>query len=1828
MEVVKAFNSELSSLYEGKPPISKAKMTAITKSAIKGIKFYKHIVQSVEKFVQKCRPEYKVPGLYVVDSIVRQSRHQFGQDKDVFAPRFTKNIQNTFQHLFKCPVEDRPKIVRVLNLWQKNQVFPPDVIQPLLDMASPGAAPGDSSQQGSDMLIDVKASKNSLDNWKGWNHGNSMQEPLPGTVQETKTYALTQENLNSLAAEAENAHPPDPDLLVKLQSLASQLLTNRTGGSSAVEEKVPGQPAAPAVKFNKKLLDFDYGDDEEEEEEESFEDPKPPSFVEPALEDSGGQTSEPNAIALSMAQNLLNNPELLKQLQQMQQTLQQQSTEALQAEASTPPPAPSSAAPAEPAPAPSQFAADPALASPSRPPPQQPPQQGTTPQQTAAQLANAPAVVTPGFMGMPGMPPPAVVPQGFPDAGQPHVVGLYPPPPMGMAPMGMPFGGGEPPGGGFLPLAIPVSSADEQLQQQQQQPPAPPMPEGGPTPVLPSYMSGGDLDERSGAVLGPGGRDMDLRTPAGGASSPGRDRDRRRDRSRSPRRRGRSRSRSPSSRASGNRYGSTAKRDRSRERESRENTREKERERERERRRKGFPPVKKNCLSVCSATLWLGHVPKSVSEMDLHDTFGEFGTIVRIDMIPPRGCAYVCMDRRQDAFRALQKLKNLKLQGSLIKMAWAPGKGVKGKELKDYWEVDLGVSYIPLDKLPANVDLSALEEGGVLDQDSLPDSLKGNPLLALKSSRGLGDRQEKHAEQERQRAMGGAGDPAANQALIDLAQQQQQPQQVSAEALMAVAFPPVAAAPVVTTMATPGGTAAVAMVPPPVPQFGIPLPPGMLPSQGLVMPQMQLPMGVPPPPNHMLMVPPNSSQTLLGPSALGLLPPHLGLPGAALGLPLHPPMSIPVTSQAPVMPVVTMAGSAATSAGQPAPTVPAPAAEGQGTDVVPMAIDGDATPTDEDGTSEASRMGLVPPPATSEASAASHKESVSNTKPGGSEFGGVPPGGFGPLAAPPGVPSQFVTQGLCVKEKAEAEAATKPSKSPTAGSSHEAPSADAKAKQSDTAEPDKMQVDKPGSSGPQAPEARQEGLAFEAPPAAIPMPVGMPGMPSPPMPPRGFGGPPVRFAGPPMFPFEGAPDGRPNMEFPGPRLMGPDPRMLGPPSGDFRPPVPHDQGVMAGPGEQRMMGVPLEPRMLDGHPEARMMGGPMEPRMHGGPEPRMMGGLPEPRMMGGPLEARMMGGPPEPRMMGGPEELRMLGGPPEHRMMGGPRDHRMMGVPMPEPRMMGGPPDRRMMGGPMDHRMMGGPMEHRMLGGPPDHRMMGGPPDHRMMGGPPNHRMMGGPPDHRMMGGPPDHRMMGGPPDHRMMGGPPDHRMMGGPPDHRMMGGPPDHRMLPGPPDHRMLGPPDFRLGGPPPDLRTLGPPEPRMLAPGPNLLAPNMPPMMGPVGADLKPQLANADALKEGKQREQNEEGKGAGSDDKREENGKAGKPPAGGPDQICGKANGPEGDEKQGFGFFGPPRSRFSDQTSQPDRGPDGPWGGGSRDSDEAGFGGDRRVFTNAFGEVQERRRGSGRERRSRWSRDNDEHESRSRSERSDRDRSDRDRSERDRSDRDRNDRERSERDRSDRDRSDRDRSDRDRSDRDRIDRDRSDRDRSDRDRKDRERSRDRTERDRDRDRERSDRDRDRGDKDRSDRDRGDREKDRDRSDRDRNDKDRDRSDRDRDKDREKDRDRSDRDRDRGDRDRDRGDKDRSERSERSSSRGDHRRSRDRERSAGRSHGSPERLPSAAAAPTAETNGELSNSSNSGKPNGSTAEVPLLKDIESKAADAEVPKEAAEQTGPEVKT
>ena len=49
---------------------------------------------------------------------------------------------------------------------------------------------------------------------------------------------------------------------------------------------------------------------------------------------------------------------------------------------------------------------------------------------------------------------------------------------------------------------------------------------------------------------------------------------------------------------------------------------------------------------------------------------------------------------------------------------------MKDKQWKDYWDVDLGCSYIPIDKLDPQVDMSALEEGGMFDEDTMPEWMK------------------------------------------------------------------------------------------------------------------------------------------------------------------------------------------------------------------------------------------------------------------------------------------------------------------------------------------------------------------------------------------------------------------------------------------------------------------------------------------------------------------------------------------------------------------------------------------------------------------------------------------------------------------------------------------------------------------------------------------------------------------------------------------------------------------------------------------------------------------------------------------------------------------------------------------------------------------------------------------------------------------------------------------------------------------------------------------------------------------------------------------------
>lgn len=229
MDVIQIFNDELQSLLDTKPPVSKAKMGLITRAAMKGVKYYKHIVQSVEKFIAKCRTEYKVPGLYVIDSIVRQSRHQFGPERDVYAARFSKNLQITFNNLFAgCSVDDKPKIVRVLNLWQKNGVFNSQVIQPLLDMANPNSSlnlQSDSSLSADSPSLEQKQGQNSKFLMHHFNNTSNNSQHIKNPSSTSKHH--------------------------------------RSSDSSG-------------LRFSKNMLDFDYDEDDDDDGDETPTEAEPP----------------------------------------------------------------------------------------------------------------------------------------------------------------------------------------------------------------------------------------------------------------------------------------------------------------------------------------------------------------------------------------------------------------------------------------------------------------------------------------------------------------------------------------------------------------------------------------------------------------------------------------------------------------------------------------------------------------------------------------------------------------------------------------------------------------------------------------------------------------------------------------------------------------------------------------------------------------------------------------------------------------------------------------------------------------------------------------------------------------------------------------------------------------------------------------------------------------------------------------------------------------------------------------------------------------------------------------------------------------------------------------------------------------------------------------------------------------------------------------------------------------------------------------------------------------------------------------------------------------
>ncbi|XP_033088188.1 SR-related and CTD-associated factor 4 isoform X2 [Trachypithecus francoisi] len=633
MDAVNAFNQELFSLMDMKPPISRAKMILITKAAIKAIKLYKHVVQIVEKFIKKCKPEYKVPGLYVIDSIVRQSRHQFGTDKDVFGPRFSKNITATFQYLYLCPSEDKSKIVRVLNLWQKNGVFKIEIIQPLLDMAAgtSNAAPVAENVTNNEGSPPPPVKVSSEPPAQATPNSVPTVPQLPSSdafAAVAQLFQTTQgQQLQQILQTFQQ--PPKPQspaldnaVMAQVQAITAQLKTTPTQPS---EQKAAFPPPEQKTAFDKLLDRFDYDDEPEAVEESKKEDT--------------------TAVATTVP-------------------------------AAAVPPAPTATVPA---------AAAPTAASP--PPPQAPF----------------------GFPGD-GMQQPAYTQHQNMDQFQPRMMGIQQDPMHHQVPLPP---NGQMPGFGLLPT-----------------PPFPPMaqPVIPPTPPVQQPFQASFQAQNEPLTQKPHQQEMEVEQPCiqdvKRHMSDNR-KSRSRSASRSPKRR---RSRSGSrSRRSRHRRSRSRSRDRRRHSPRSRSQERRDREKERERRQKGLPQVKPETASVCSTTLWVGQLDKRTTQQDVASLLEEFGPIESINMIPPRGCAYIVMVHRQDAYRALQKLSrgNYKVNQKSIKIAWALNKGIKA-DYKQYWDVELGVTYIPWDKVKPE-ELESFCEGGMLDSDTLNPDWKGIP---------------------------------------------------------------------------------------------------------------------------------------------------------------------------------------------------------------------------------------------------------------------------------------------------------------------------------------------------------------------------------------------------------------------------------------------------------------------------------------------------------------------------------------------------------------------------------------------------------------------------------------------------------------------------------------------------------------------------------------------------------------------------------------------------------------------------------------------------------------------------------------------------------------------------------------------------------------------------------------------------------------------------------------------------------------------------------------------------------------------------------------------
>ncbi|KNE70678.1 hypothetical protein, variant [Allomyces macrogynus ATCC 38327] len=124
------YDRDLRAVLDSRPPISASRVQSLTKAALKHAQspdLVATVAYLVARFVRKCPPEFKLSGLYLVDSICRASLAQF-KDKDLYVRQFLGLLPGLTPEIAKGPDKDRERVKKLLDVWRANKVFPSEFL--------------------------------------------------------------------------------------------------------------------------------------------------------------------------------------------------------------------------------------------------------------------------------------------------------------------------------------------------------------------------------------------------------------------------------------------------------------------------------------------------------------------------------------------------------------------------------------------------------------------------------------------------------------------------------------------------------------------------------------------------------------------------------------------------------------------------------------------------------------------------------------------------------------------------------------------------------------------------------------------------------------------------------------------------------------------------------------------------------------------------------------------------------------------------------------------------------------------------------------------------------------------------------------------------------------------------------------------------------------------------------------------------------------------------------------------------------------------------------------------------------------------------------------------------------------------------------------------------------------------------------------------------------------------------------------------------------------------------------------------------------------------